>query len=190
MIFILDNGHGKDTKGKRSPVWPDKTQLFEWEWARDIVIRISEGLKTEGIEFIILVPENTDISLKERVQRANKIKGDCILISVHGNAFSSPKANGIEVFTSPGQTKSDKIAEVFYEFAKGLGRKMRSDVATDGDHDKEARFHMLTQSRMPAILTENGFYTNPEECAWMLSEEGRNAIAKVHIDTIRHINNQ
>lgn len=29
---ILDNGHGKETPGKRSPIWGDGSQLFEWEF--------------------------------------------------------------------------------------------------------------------------------------------------------------
>ena len=36
-LIILDNGHGKETKGKRSPKWDDGTQLFEWEFNRAIV---------------------------------------------------------------------------------------------------------------------------------------------------------
>lgn len=35
--ILLDNGHGYDTPGKRSPIWPDGSQLFEWEFNRDIV---------------------------------------------------------------------------------------------------------------------------------------------------------
>ena len=37
--ILLDNGHGYDTPGKRSPIWPDGSQLFEWEFNRDIVSR-------------------------------------------------------------------------------------------------------------------------------------------------------
>ena len=40
-MVILDNGHGKETSGKRSPIWSDGSQLFEWEFNRDIVQRIS-----------------------------------------------------------------------------------------------------------------------------------------------------
>ena len=40
MKVLIDNGHGVDTKGKRSPVWPDGRQLFEWEFNRDIAKRV------------------------------------------------------------------------------------------------------------------------------------------------------
>ena len=63
--ILLDNGHGYDTPGKRSPIWPDGSQLFEWEFNRDIVSRIEILLKKAGISCVRLVPEKEDISLKE-----------------------------------------------------------------------------------------------------------------------------
>ena len=54
-LVILDAGHGVDTPGKRSPVWKDGTQLFEWEFNRSIVNRVSYFLELEGIKTHILV---------------------------------------------------------------------------------------------------------------------------------------
>lgn len=34
MKILIDNGHGKETPGKRSPVWPDGSQLYEYEFNR------------------------------------------------------------------------------------------------------------------------------------------------------------
>ena len=95
FIPILDNGHGIDTAGKRSPVWDDGTQLFEWEFNRDIVKRVSSMLEAEGIQYRILVPETKDVSLSARCKRANAIysetSGKCFLISVHANAGGGTK---------------------------------------------------------------------------------------------------
>ena len=44
MIIILDNGHGQETPGKRSPKWSDGTQLLEWEWTRRLVKAIYNQL--------------------------------------------------------------------------------------------------------------------------------------------------
>ena len=105
MTVILDNGHGEGTPGKRSPKWKDGSQLFEWEFNRDIVNRICNILDDENIRYERLVPEKIDISLKERCRRANVIydrtDGDCFLISVHGNAGGG---TGWECYTSHGQT--------------------------------------------------------------------------------------
>lgn len=146
-VVILDNGHGKETAGKRSPIWGDGSQLFEWEFNRDIVRRIAAMLKADGVKFEILVPEETDVSLPERCRRANVIHADCgnnaVLFSVHGNAGGG---TGWECYTSVGQTKADAIATVLCkeaekEFAPD-GWKMRFDYY-DGDPDKESQFYIL-----------------------------------------------
>ena len=80
--ILLDNGHGYDTPGKRSPIWPDGSQLFEWEFNRDIVSRIEILLKKAGISCVRLVPEKEDISLSERCKRANTIANKVIVLKV------------------------------------------------------------------------------------------------------------
>ena len=71
--IILDNGHGIETPGKRSPIWKDGTQLFEWEFNRDVVRHIASKLTALGFDVRVIVPESSDISLSERVRRTNAI---------------------------------------------------------------------------------------------------------------------
>lgn len=191
-LVILDNGHGIDTPGKRSPIWSNNTQLFEWKFNRDIVDYIIQYLQVANISYVKLVEETQDISLKDRVDRINSIfkeykdKYKIYLISVHGNAAdNAPTANGIEVFTSIGETKSDIIAEVFYEKLKNLGWKMRPNRSNKGG--KEENFYILKNSHCPAILTENGFYTNEEECKKMLDFYWQKEIALAHYKAIQDI---
>lgn len=189
--IILDNGHGNNTPGKRSPKWEDGTQLFEYEFNRDIVKRIAAMLTKDKIDVIILVPESNDVSLQERCNRANRIYknsgNNAILISVHGNAGGG---TGWECYTTVGKTKSDSIAtilceEAAAEFAKD-GWKIRSDMS-DGDPDKESQFYILKHTNCPAVLTENFFMDNLKDCKFMMSEEGRNRIAKIHYKAIKRI---
>ena len=190
-LIILDNGHGKETAGKRSPVWSDGSQLFEWEFNRDIVKRIARELKKADIPFETLVPEDTDVPLQERCRRANKLTasphGHAVLLSVHGNAGCG---TGWEAYTSRGRTDADSIATDLYNFAeKEFGKdgwKIRKDI-TDGDPDKEANFYILKYSLCPAVLTENFFMDNENDCRFMISEEGRERIAKIHIEAIKNI---
>jgi N-acetylmuramoyl-L-alanine amidase len=184
-MVILDPGHGHTTKGKSSPVWADGLQLHEWEFNRDVVRRIQRDLAQLGVKSVILVEEAFDIYLRVRAERANKIAGQfpgSFLVSVHGNAGGG---EGWEVWTSPGETESDKLATKLYESAKYYlnGFKMRHDYA-DGDPDKESRFTILTKTTCPAVLTENLFYDNEKECRFMLSDIGKELIAKLHVDGI------
>ena len=190
-IVLLDNGHGKETAGKRSPVWGDGSQLFEWEFNRDIVRRIAEKLEADGIPYRVLVPEETDISLTERARRANEIakenNGKAYVLSIHANAGGG---TGWEVYTSPGQTPSDAIATVFFEEAGREfvpdGWRMRSDYS-DGDPDKEANFAILTKTTCPAILTENFFMDTEKDCRFIMSEDGRERIANMHVAAIKRV---
>jgi len=185
MTVILDPGHGIETPGKRSPVWPDGSQLFEWEFTRDVVRRIEKKLTLKDITSSIIVPEARDISLRTRVARINalyKEHPDSFLISVHGNAG---KGYGWEAFTSKGQTESDIIATFLYTQAKIWlpNYKLRCDY-TDNDPDKEENFYILYNSKCPAVLTENLFYDEYDQCQFMLSSYGREIIANLHVMAI------
>ena len=74
MIFLLDNGHGEDTPGKRSPASLEcHPPILEWEYTRRLTSAIKRNLDTLGIDSKILVPEKHDVSLEERCRRINKI---------------------------------------------------------------------------------------------------------------------
>ncbi len=199
-LWILDNGHGGmvdgvyQTPGKRSPVWPDGTQLFEGEFNRAIVDRLMKKFESNGIDAINLVDVPKDISLPERVDTANRLARSslkkCIYVSVHANGYTDESANGWCVYTSQGQTKSDDIATVLFEKAarEFKGEYMRSDTYRDGDVDQESNFYVLINTSMPAILSENFFMTNYDNChKYLLSEEGRDRIAKVHFQMIQQV---
>lgn len=187
--IILDNGHGQETAGKRSPIWPDGSQLFEWEFNRDIVRRIATMLEMKGIDYRILVPEDADISLDLRCTRANRIcaeKGadNCILLSIHANAGGG---TGWECYTTPGETGADRYATILAgeaeKILKPQGWKIRSDYS-DGDPDKESDFYILKHTLCPAILTENLFMDTEKDCRYMMSEKGRQEIAEIHYNSI------
>ena len=186
-FIIIDAGHGNNSPGKRSPIWKDGKQLFEWEFNRDIATRIAHKLGAAGVRNRLLVTEKEDIQLSERCRRVNNIcrmhgKDNCILISIHANAGGG---TGFEVFTSPGNTKSDEYATIMldtlkYSFPK---EKIRTDYS-DGDADKEARFYMLQKSQCPAILTENLFMDNETDCRKLMDDDFREQIAEAHVRAI------
>lgn len=189
VFWILDNGHGgiiggePVTPGKRSPAWKDKTmdQLIEGDFNRKVVRVLAGLLRSEGIAYQMLVPEDRDVSLADRVRRVGRIcrkHPNAVLVSIHANAGGG---KGFEVFTSVGETLSDQIATVFCEqYKKDLPDfPLRVDRA-DGDPDKESNFYILRKTPCPAILTENLFMDNKEECKFLLSKEGVAQIAAIH----------
>lgn len=205
MIILIDNGHGQNTLGKQSPVlkgsgldiWDGLTEngrFKEWKYTRVIAEEVVAKLKAMGYDARLLVTEKTDISLKERVNRANKIcskygAGNVILISVHANAVGDSSqwmtGKGWEAYTTRGTTKSDKLAEYLYKRAEKnfSGRKIRKDL-TDGDSDKEANFYIIKNVKCPAVLTENFFYDNKDDLEYLVSDEGLAAVERTHVEGI------
>lgn len=195
-LHILDNGHGKETPGKRSPVWSDGSQLMEYEFNRAIVELVRGQLEGKGIKYHVLVPELKDVSLSERVDRAIRVSEDLsslkpIYYSIHANAAAATSAYGIEVFTSKGQTQSDEVAEIILEELKNLsgGIKMRHDNS-DGDMDKEANFYVLRKTPMPAVLLELGFMTHKDECQLLANPLYRKLLASLIVNSIIRIENE
>lgn len=198
-IILLDNGHAKSTKGKRSPVMEDGRQFFEYEFTRDIVRRIADKLKALGIRYEILVPEvEEDISLTKRAERANKFCNEygtdnCMFLSVHSNAAGKGDkwltARGWSCYTSKGETASDPMAEVFMREAEKVLKPMGWSIRrySQKKYSWEDNFTVLVKTKCPAVLTESMFYDNKDEVKFLLSEEGREAIAQIHVNAILKI---
>ncbi|MDA3910962.1 MAG: N-acetylmuramoyl-L-alanine amidase [Bacteroidales bacterium] len=193
-------GHGSiinnvyQTKGKQSPEWQDGTKIYEGYSTHMLANDLVSELQYNDIEADILTWNATDISLYQRVFKTNSIYNQdqrLLLISLHHNAQPYSKtadyvdnealygwykggASGTEVFTSPGKTKSDDLAEfVIYEISKAFPEmKMRVDL-TDGDRDKEAGFYILTKTKCPTILIEWGFMTNYDDCKMIINRDSR-----------------
>lgn len=201
VVVHLDAGHAKSTPGKRSSylcsgVLP-AIELYEWKFNRCIVERLTVKLEELGFVVNICCPEeDVDVKLTERANRANRYKEQHpdkthLFISVHGNAHGNgsewTSARGWSVYTTPGQNNSDKFAECLWDAANSIfpdmGMTMRKDTS-DGDKDWEYNFTVIQKANMPAVLTENFFYTNVKDAEFMLSEDGMNAIADAHVEGI------
>lgn len=188
MKILIDNGHGVDTAGKRSP----NGSLREYKYAREIAEKVVSELKKRGFDAERIVTEENDISLSERCWRVNSIcdrigTKNVILVSIHcnaaGNGSQWMNASGWEAWTSVGQTAADKLADCLYKAAEETDFKIRKDT-TDGDPDKEGHLYILKHTKCPAVLTENLFQDNKEDVAFLLSEAGKETIVSLHVKGI------
>ena len=199
MKILIDNGHGIQTKGKRSP---DGT-LLEYAYTRELARQIVTTLKARGYDSELLVPEDDDIPLSERVRRVNEIcltyKLSCpaptehpnvILISLHLNAAGDGtkwmNATGWSCYTCKGQTESDRLADCLYKAAEQIleNQVIRTDYARDGDPDWEENFYILRHTLCPAVLTENFFMDKLSDRDYLQSEVGKQAIVDTHVEGI------
>ena len=151
MVKIAyDAGHGINTPGKRSP---DGER--EWTFNNHVVLGFqAELLRYKDVELLRTDDSTgrTDVSLKSRTDKANNWKAD-YYISFHHNANTSKWGawTGVETFTYTGvQTKSTALAKALHPaLVKGYGLRDRGI--------KQANFHIVRETKMPAILLEGGF---------------------------------
>ena len=180
--YLIDNGHGVETPGKRSP----DGRLLEWEWTRRVARRVAEGLRAKGLDAGLLVPEDRDVPLRERTARANAMEGACMLISIHANAAGRGEwrqARGWSAFVAPNASADSKrMASLLAKEAERLGLTVRRPMP--GQDFWVQNLAICRDTRCPAVLTENLFMDNKDDLAFMLSEAGIETIANLHINAI------
>lgn len=188
MKVIIDNGHGAETPGKCSP----DRRIREWSYTREIAQRLEAALKAKGIPAVRIVKEEKDISLKERTRRANAIyKEDrsSILISIHLNAAGNKgqwmAARGFEAIVSiiNASGNSRRLARELVKQAKAVGLNGNRAIPVEGYWSQNLA--ICRDTHMPAVLTENLYQDNWQDVAYLLSEEGKQAIVDLHVEAIR-----
>ena len=190
MKIFIDNGHGMMTAGKRSP----DGQFREAFYNREIAKRVVADLVDRGYDAELLVPEDDDVSLEERVRRVNSVcfllgKSNVMLVSIHVNAAGDGSkwmnATGWSCYTCKGQTQSDKLADCLYQAAiKNFpGKRIRTDYS-DNDRDWEENFYLLRKTLCVAVLSENFFMDSHSDLEYLQSRAGKQAIVDTHIEGI------
>lgn len=187
-VVLIDNGHGTETPGKRSP----DGKLREGVWAREVALLIVRSLCAMGIDARLLTPEANDIGLSMRVERANalcrKIGADnVIVVSVHVNAAGKNgwnTARGFLSFIAPNAGNgSKKLARLIYEAAEARGLKGNRYVPPEKYMVKSLA--ICRDTECAAVLTENLFMDNVNDCAYLLTDKGKETIVDAHVKAIK-----
>jgi len=192
--YLIDAGHGGwlvddnhpdghyPTAGKRSPKDPETGLCLIYEGVNNRINAkmIVKELRRMRISASLLVPEEEDISLGERIKRANAEQKErkCVLLSIHSNASGNgkewAKAKGISLHIAKNRSKTtdqlvsimeDEFKEDFNQLTKWRGVRIND-------------FYMTKKSTSPSILLEIGFHDNLEEAKKMLTDEWRILLVK------------
>lgn len=193
-LWCLDNPHGSDTPGKRSPVFDDgKTQLFEGELARDVVDRIIRRLEEIGVAYYRVVPEEEDISLQERARRINSYKSSLpkMAVSVHFNAappqekdgWARADLRGAEAWHYSASRDGRRLGAIFLEqVIRKTGLQNRFLKFSEG-----GEFYLLRSTAAPVAQVENGFYNNRLDAALLAQPAFRQKLADAYVEAIQEI---
>ena len=184
---MIDNGHGENTPGKRSP----DGRLREWAYTREIADMVIFGLRKKGVDAERIVKEDTDAPLSERCRRANDIYKEtgkkAILVSIHCNAAGSGtnwmNAKGWSVFVSNNaSSNSNRLAECLGQIAECIPVPVRKPMPNQLYWQQNLA--ICRDTNCPAVLTENFFQDNKEDVEYLLSQEGKQTVTQIHIDGI------
>ena len=141
--------------------------------------KIKSILEGQGIEVLMTVYDDTDVSLDERCRIANESEAD-IFVSIHANAFGNGEwnsANGWEIYHFEGAALAERLAKSIEE----------ANFPENGLKDrgvKTANFRVIKNTYMPAVLIEHGFYTNQSEVALLKSDQWRTTVAQCDAEGI------
>ncbi len=181
-LIALDDGHGAETLGKRTPPLRalNGVSIRENIFNSAVVGLLKTALQRCGLDVLCVAPTEQDVPLKQRVATAN-IAGATLYVSIHYDAydgkFDTYDPEGHTVYICPGSKEGRHLAEcVLKQLAKGTPQKNRGI--------KEASFYVLKHTNMPAILTENGFMDNEREALLMVNPAFQREVAEEHAQGI------
>jgi N-acetylmuramoyl-L-alanine amidase len=200
QIVFLDAGHGgidpntgqyTTAPSKMFRFDPDQLEahgdgyIYEGVLNRAICDFMAYHLRNLGILVFPVYDAVEDTALDTRVSMANAVFASMgpsdagLFVSEHCNASRAHNASGFEIFTSPGNTKSDRAADFIYTQVGALVPSLRKRPDySDGDADKEAFFKVLVETALPAVLIENGFMDFLKDAERLLNPSFLNLMAQ------------
>ena len=189
MIVMVDNGHGLETKGKRSPDGLFLEAVYNREIAAEVFARLSE----EGYQVRLTTPQTQDIPLRTRVARINAVcdafgASNVLSVSIHVNAAKSDgkwhNARGWCSFVGTKTSENSKrAARLIWEHAVDNGLKGNRWVPECKYLQKNLT--MCNSPKCPAILVEVAFMDNKEDVDLMQSPDGRERIISTIVEGIK-----
>lgn len=192
ITIILGTAHLKSTPGKRSP----DGAFREYKFSREICQEVQKALTAMGyncvIDYLGDDMKNSKKELEQRVEIVNSIckrKGakNCLYVSIHANAAGNgaewKKAYGWSAWVyRNGSENSRKLANCLFDACKKLGLKTRQESPNKKYYD--CGFYVCKATNCPAVLTENFFQDCKEECEFLMSDIGKQAVIDIHVNGI------
>jgi N-acetylmuramoyl-L-alanine amidase len=154
QVIFLDPGHGGFDVGARMHGVNEKSLTLS------TALLVRKYLKERNYRVIMTRMRDVFIPLDQRSSIANRTRSH-LFVSFHFNAAKSSDANGIEVFY---YDSKDKIrASSSRKLARLVQNRMIEKTGARDRGIKGGNFHVIRETKMPAILIEGGFITNDKE---------------------------
>ena len=181
QTVIIDAGHGGDDGGA---IGIDGT--VEKDINLDIALKLEKLLKFYGFDVIMIRTEDimtcddgldslrkrkvSDIHNRFDVLEKNP---DAVFISIHQNKFEDNSQHGTQVFYSGNNDESKLLAESIQNSIVSVLQPDNSRVVKKSG----SGIYLLYHAKLPAVLVECGFISNPTEVKKLNDENYRMKIA-------------
>lgn len=191
--IALDAGHGKDTyerKGGKGVVDNGGSIFHEHTFNANVVSHLKDLLEYNGFTVLLTQPLHAnEVPLKERTDLANEEMVD-LFWSVHANASNQSSTQGVCAFYWHSSSEGKKLAYLFAKHMKYSGMPLHGNGVHASKVGTWTDLHVIRETNMVAILTENGFMTNEEDLQKMKTKSYQKEVAKIHAQVISEYYNQ
>jgi len=181
--IVLDAGHGAPDGGSTGI----KTGVLEKDLNLAIAMKVKEKFENTTVNVIMtregdsgIYPKEDDTirnkkrkDLKERVRIANESGANC-MVSIHMNYFTIERYSGPQIFYSVNHPSGKILAECIMDSIKEI---IGPHCTRETKPVKEGIL-LLTETKIPAVIVECGFLSNPEEERLLQDEEYQNKMAE------------
>jgi len=160
-IFIVEAGHGGSDPGAVDPVQPaegdyiyTKEKALALVYANDFAVALEAlGAKVVRIRFT-----DADLELADRTDIANRYPDAAVMISWHANSVENKTVTGEETLIYSNESQAKKLAEAIRSEIQKAGVALHG-----GGIVERPGLWVLRKTKMPAVIIEIGFISNPAE---------------------------
>ncbi|MGQ9824031.1 MAG: N-acetylmuramoyl-L-alanine amidase CwlD [Desulfotomaculales bacterium] len=177
-VIVVDPGHGGVDPGAVG-----KNSALEKDIVLAIGQRLALFLRQGGATVLLTRETDTDLSdpelfglyakkrqdLARRVALANKSKAD-LLISIHINSYPDPRQHGAQTFYQRNVPESLRLAQA-------IQKELNSFLNDDRRAPLTGDYYILRETKIPAVIVETGFLSNPREAKKLLDPAYQSKIA-------------
>ncbi len=187
--IVIDPGHGGADNGASNRLGMEKNYTL------DTAFKLEKILKAEGLQVVLTRRTDEFVDLYERARIASQYS-NFAFVSIHYNC-ATPEASGLETYcVTP--CGSASTSSLYLSHSDGqrlpgnqddalnilLAACVQSEIIrlNPGDQTadrgvKRARFVVIKQNVLPAILVEGGFVSNPMEARLVNADSYRQNLA-------------
>ncbi|MGF1678149.1 MAG: N-acetylmuramoyl-L-alanine amidase [Candidatus Methylacidiphilales bacterium] len=196
---VVDPGHGGADRGARTASgYTEKAATLATS------IHLKSLLEKDSIPVVMTRSSDVFVSLQERANLANRYP-EYLYISIHYNSVTQRHVNGVEIYSmsprgTPSTSSGGKLQRSDFDRYEGnrhdlqnawlmdlMHRELMTMHTEKGDRGrKRARFVVLREVAIPAVLVEGGFMSNPVDGRLIESDSYRKKVANAVFRAIKN----